>query len=225
MLLVCGSAHGTGDAPAGPDTVSSLIEQHGASTLDREAAYKAAKSKVTKAINKERGTEGEAEGLLWMLRQSWWEQDKKKAAGFALDALAARHMNSPALADIINVAWAIPRDRASDFYAAMTNSESDAVKAAGHYLAGKTAASSRDKNARSQAVTHFNTVRQDYSDLEWNGQTFGDLVGSYMQRHSPRMLAVGQKAPEIIGADMHGEEMRLSQFQGQVVLLDFFGDW
>ena len=38
-------------------------------------------------------------------------------------------------------------------------------------------------------------------------------------------LAVGMKAPEIVGEDIDGVPMKLSEFRGQVVLLDFWGDW
>jgi peroxiredoxin len=38
-------------------------------------------------------------------------------------------------------------------------------------------------------------------------------------------LTVGKKAPEIAGADLDGRPMRLTDFQGRVVLLVFSGDW
>jgi thiol-disulfide isomerase/thioredoxin len=36
-----------------------------------------------------------------------------------------------------------------------------------------------------------------------------------------RTLAIGQSAPEISGADVEGQPMRLSEFRGKVVMLDF----
>ena len=38
-------------------------------------------------------------------------------------------------------------------------------------------------------------------------------------------LKVGKEAPEIVGKDVHGEEFKLSDYRGKVVLLDFWGDW
>ena len=38
-------------------------------------------------------------------------------------------------------------------------------------------------------------------------------------------LEVGQKAPEITGTSTDGAPIRLSQFQGKVVLLDFWATW
>ncbi|MFQ5502224.1 MAG: peroxiredoxin family protein [Phycisphaerae bacterium] len=38
-------------------------------------------------------------------------------------------------------------------------------------------------------------------------------------------LQIGQKAPDIVGKLPDGKEVRLSQYRGQVVLLDFWGFW
>lgn len=42
---------------------------------------------------------------------------------------------------------------------------------------------------------------------------------------SQESLAIGKPSPEIIGANVDGEEMRLSDFLGKVVVIDFWGDW
>ena len=38
-------------------------------------------------------------------------------------------------------------------------------------------------------------------------------------------FTIGQKAPEIIGTDVDGNEMKLSDYLGKVLVLDFWGDW
>jgi hypothetical protein len=38
-------------------------------------------------------------------------------------------------------------------------------------------------------------------------------------------LAVGQQAPDIVGPDLDGVAFRLSDYRGQVVVLDFWGNW
>ncbi len=37
--------------------------------------------------------------------------------------------------------------------------------------------------------------------------------------------AVGQTAPEIAGEDIDGKPMKLSDYRGKVVVLDFGGNW
>ncbi|MGO9916429.1 MAG: peroxiredoxin family protein [Isosphaeraceae bacterium] len=38
-------------------------------------------------------------------------------------------------------------------------------------------------------------------------------------------VAVGGAAPEITGTDLDGKPMKLSDFRGKIVMLDFWGDW
>jgi hypothetical protein len=40
-----------------------------------------------------------------------------------------------------------------------------------------------------------------------------------------RHLAIGKAAPEITGQDVDGKPMKLSDYRGKVVLLDFWGSW
>ncbi len=42
---------------------------------------------------------------------------------------------------------------------------------------------------------------------------------------APRPSPVGPHAPEIAGEDLDGAPLRLSDYRGKVVLLDFWGDW
>ena len=36
---------------------------------------------------------------------------------------------------------------------------------------------------------------------------------------------IGEIAPEIVGVDLDGVEFKLSDYRGQVIMLDFYGDW
>jgi hypothetical protein len=38
-------------------------------------------------------------------------------------------------------------------------------------------------------------------------------------------VSAGKPAPEIDAADLDGKPMKLSDFRGKVVMLDFWGDW
>jgi hypothetical protein len=52
---------------------------------------------------------------------------------------------------------------------------------------------------------------------------------SFRWRHAPPPsvdgLAVGSKAPEIQGQDVAGVPFKLSDYRGQIVILDFWGEW
>ena len=51
-----------------------------------------------------------------------------------------------------------------------------------------------------------------------NPQTKAQLYE--MQHFSP-----GKVAPEIVGVDVTGKQMKLSDYRGKIVMLDFFGNW
>ena len=38
-------------------------------------------------------------------------------------------------------------------------------------------------------------------------------------------LGIGKTAPEISGEDIDGKSMKLTDYRGKVVVLDFWGDW
>ena len=54
----------------------------------------------------------------------------------------------------------------------------------------------------------------------------GDLAkAAEAELHEIRGLAIGKTAPEITGEDLNGRPMKLSDYRGKVVVLDFWGDW
>jgi hypothetical protein len=50
----------------------------------------------------------------------------------------------------------------------------------------------------------------------------GLVAWSWFSTGKPR---IDRPAPEIIGKDLDGKPMKLSDFRGKVVMLDFWGDW
>ncbi|MEM7785122.1 MAG: hypothetical protein AAF939_20860 [Planctomycetota bacterium] len=48
---------------------------------------------------------------------------------------------------------------------------------------------------------------------------------SKKQMAAPVAPAPGDEAPEIVGVDLDGEQFKLSDYEGKVVMLDFWGDW
>jgi hypothetical protein len=45
------------------------------------------------------------------------------------------------------------------------------------------------------------------------------------QVHPPEALAVGKVAPDIEGEGIDGKPLKLSDYRGKVVVLDFWGNW
>ncbi|RMH05130.1 MAG: hypothetical protein D6702_01250 [Planctomycetota bacterium] len=59
----------------------------------------------------------------------------------------------------------------------------------------------------------------DQADDEWLNRMIRDEI---LVREE---FAIGKKAPDIEGVDLDGKAFRLSDYQGKIIFLDFWGDW
>ncbi len=66
-------------------------------------------------------------------------------------------------------------------------------------------------------------IEKDHAEVKCRGQTLGQLAKSDLEEI--RLLGIGKPAPEIEGEDVDGKKLKLSDYKGKVVLLDFWGDW
>jgi hypothetical protein len=57
--------------------------------------------------------------------------------------------------------------------------------------------------------------------------TWESMFPFVRKNRSPSTLvaSAGQPAPDIVGVDVDGAMFRLSAYHGQVVMLDFWGNW
>ncbi|MFC1586701.1 peroxiredoxin family protein [Planctomycetota bacterium] len=82
---------------------------------------------------------------------------------------------------------------------------------------------SGDHDLKKECLTHLMNT---YPDELYQNTPCRDLANDYQQpRHSGSELALGKKAPELCGYDVDGNTVRLSDYQGQVVVLVYFGYW
>ena len=66
-------------------------------------------------------------------------------------------------------------------------------------------------------------LAKDYADVKVGRSTIGKMAEGEL--FVIKYLSVGKVAPDIEGIDLDGEEFKLSDYRGKVVLLDFWGDW
>ncbi|HEX8524597.1 MAG TPA: hypothetical protein VF669_20240 [Tepidisphaeraceae bacterium] len=75
-----------------------------------------------------------------------------------------------------------------------------------------------------EAISLLETAKRDYGDVK--AGLAGTLAASAdAELFEMQNLAIGKTAPDIEGQDVDGKPMKLSDFRGKVVVLDFFGDW
>lgn len=68
------------------------------------------------------------------------------------------------------------------------------------------------------------TILADYRDARW-GRWKVSVKDLERSRFAFQHLVDGRPAPEIIGTQADGSELKLSNFRGKVVVLDFWADW
>ena len=84
---------------------------------------------------------------------------------------------------------------------------------------------SKDSDEQSIAREQLLRLRDRYGDLAFRDTTYGAMASAMLSPHSKDSLSVGQQAPQISGADVHGHPFQLTDHRGKIVLLDFWGDW
>ncbi len=74
-----------------------------------------------------------------------------------------------------------------------------------------------------EAAGHFEQCVQKFADVAYGRSTLGQVAAGEL--NELRNLIIGKTAPEIVGTDFDGAELKLSDYRGKVVVIDFWGDW
>lgn len=74
-----------------------------------------------------------------------------------------------------------------------------------------------------ESTTLYRRVAAEYGDVGGNSRSLGEQAKTNL--FEMENLTIGKPAPEITGKDANGKEMKLSDYRGKVVVLDFWGDW
>lgn len=74
-----------------------------------------------------------------------------------------------------------------------------------------------------EAESHFERAAKQYGGVKYRQSTLA--AAAKAQLFEIRHLGIGKVAPEIVGEDIDGKPMKLSDYKGKVVVLDFFGHW
>jgi hypothetical protein len=80
----------------------------------------------------------------------------------------------------------------------------------------------REKHEK-EAEQLFDRVIKDFADVKYGRGSLADTAKGEL--FEMRNLGIGKKAPEISGEDTEGKPFKLSDYQGKVVVLDFWGHW
>ncbi|MBL1218130.1 MAG: hypothetical protein D8M59_11615 [Planctomycetes bacterium] len=206
--------------------IKELITESEESDLGYVEAYKAFKPKFEQFAADHRGTEAEVRALLWLIQQTWWlraEGTMSEAAMALTEDLLERHPKSKQLDLLVEFQYVFTKEqRAALFGSLLKDSPHAHVKAAAHFGLAK---SGPAKNEDGEPNEHYQALLGPYANVKWRESTYGAIANSYLNPHPAEALAVGAVAPEIEGTNHEGKPMKLSDYRGTVIMLDFWGNW
>ncbi|WP_210420263.1 peroxiredoxin family protein [Aquisphaera giovannonii] len=74
-----------------------------------------------------------------------------------------------------------------------------------------------------EAEALLDRVAGEFADVKGGRGTLGESAKNIL--NDLRNLGIGKTAPEIAGEDIDGKPLKLTDYRGKVVVLDFWGDW
>jgi hypothetical protein len=195
------------------------------------AAYRAAKTDAERQeiVDKKRPKPDEYVARAWKLIDAdpkdavaadalaWVMQMDRAGRDRAVKLLLEHHIASPKLADALN--WDTPEPL---LRTVMEKSPHKAVQAKAAFTL---AVSLHEQGKDKEAEALFEKILADKAMAaapNYRG-TLGKAAEGYL--FEIRNLAIGKAAPEVTGEDIEGQPLRLSDYRGKVVVLDFWGHW
>jgi peroxiredoxin len=141
----------------------------------------------------------------------------------AADLIVTQFLDHPGLQDMV---LSLARRSAPIHYVFLKRieeaSDNRTVQALSCYVQGVCLMSAEDA-APDAGIAEWERLVVDYPDVDYQGQSLSKIVEERLFEH--RYLGIGCVAPDIEGVDCDGEAFKLSDYRGQVVVLDFWADW
>lgn len=173
------------------------------------------------------GTDPGLDAKLWLLQNTWWIKDDKgsmeDAALRIADEILAEYPNSEHLARIAEWSYVFRKDQFAAYLVKLSAPERPNAVRASAALADAIGVMRSGK--KEEAKPLFENVAASFGRLAKGYTTYGALADAYLHPHAAGDLEVGKTAPDIVGSSPDGRAMKLSDFKGRVVVIDFFGDW
>ena len=97
------------------------------------------------------------------------------------------------------------------------------VQAVACYVLGRTMSSAENAITKKEAIKFLERTVEEYGDVKYRDKEMSEIAGPLL--FELKHLSIGSPAPDIVGHDVDGEEFKLSDYRGKVVMLDFFVNW
>lgn len=137
-------------------------------------------------------------------------------------ALEEHHLDSSELSTVVLSLYSANSEEAQAFLSTVVE-KSGVKEAQGSALYVQAMQMERNPVKAEQYKAIVKKLNAEHADLEVRGRKVAAMMKATVE--AKEKLAIGKPAPEIIGKDVDGNEMKLSDYKGKIVVLDFWGDW
>ena len=209
--------------------LTALQTEHDASELEFEAKAEAFKPRFEAIIASHPGTEAALTARFWLLEQTVVERaagTMQASAARIADEILAQHADSRALDRLPDYAYSFATSQREAYFKRLIEESPHLnVQASGIYGLAEMLRWDRDEESQAKARGYLTSLLDDYTDVPSKYTTYGALADAALNPHDPTDLEIGDPAPEIVGTTHDGRPIKLSDYRGKVVVIDFWGDW
>jgi hypothetical protein len=202
--------------------LAALEKRYAASKLNYPDRFALFQAEYAALAEQNRGSEVGMKAEVFLLTGTWWldEAERSDAALERIAQIRKDYGKSKYIVQIIEpIGYLIAADQRGALLEELSaSSPHPEVQGVALLFRAKLAKGEERKAMLTQLDQKFGHLRYKYSSLH-------DIADALLHPHPKASLAVGMQAPEITGVDLNGKPMKLSDFRGQVVVLDFWGDW
>ncbi|MFT4549907.1 MAG: hypothetical protein ACI8XO_004442 [Verrucomicrobiales bacterium] len=199
-------------------------KMQGASREEQRALYQSeypdssgAAAAITGIVKANPEAEASLSGINWVLRNSRGKVDKE-----IYTILEKHYLDSEKMTDVMGSMMRQSSPEAKAFL--KTASEKSEVKdVRGLAIYAMAIGIERDASKVDEYTALIEKLVAEHPDLEVRGRNVAARAKGKL--FAAKNLAIGKEAPEIVGKDVDGKEMKLSDYRGKVVVIDFWGDW
>jgi len=167
------------------------------------------------------------EALIWAAINSYGPQAEK-----AMQILIADHVENPGISSLC-ARMAYDNSPQSEKFLREVLARNPGLEAQGQACLAlgqrlknqseETAAKEKGESLIKEAESLLERVTKEFANIKLPRGTSGEVARNVL--NEIRHLGIGKTAPEVSGEDIGGRAMKLSDFRGKVVVLDFWGDW
>jgi hypothetical protein len=173
------------------------------------------------------------DALVWVAQNGRGTKEADKA----LDTLFQDHSTNPRLASIVQMlAYDTSAKAEGRLKQVLEKADDKALKGTAcfflgmHYKnrlsRGPAPAKDEAERLKTEANAAFARAVKEFGDVKVGRGTIADGAEKQLKAlKALENLVVGKVAPEIEGEDIDGQQFKLSDYRGKVVVLDFWGHW